>query len=91
MQYDKFTTGQRISVLDMRIEELERQHAERDILITGLKSRLNVAVRKHNQERVEMHSSALESMLYEQEEAEQVLRLLIAEREELLRSIPPYP
>lgn len=85
MQYDKFTIIERISILNGRIEELEREHAERDITITDLRGRLNIATQNKHTVKAEEHSVSLTRALYEQKEIEQVIRLLIAEREELAK------
>lgn len=87
MTYDKFTVGQRISTLEGRIEGLERQHAERDITITDIRGRLNIATQKKNKAKIEEHSANLNRVVYEQEELEQVIRLLIAERDELAKNV----
>lgn len=90
MQYVKFTIEQRISMLNDRIEDLEHQHAERDIAITDVRGRLNIAIQKKHRSKIEEHSKNLEDNEYDQVETEQVIRLLIAEREELSKEAMNY-
>ncbi|MBL7988901.1 MAG: hypothetical protein JNJ94_12630 [Chlorobi bacterium] len=85
MQYSQCTPEQRVAIFNDRIEELERQHVERDITITELRGRINIATQKKDKLKIENYGVCLEEALREQEEVEQVIRLTVAERDEVIK------